>query len=121
MEFILGRVNFMAVLSVPIKLDKERNLRFGFAAMMALEKELKGKSFFEISKEMQEKPTITLLIHLVWAGLIHEEKTLTPEKVAKILDNSDFEDLLGKVNEAVGLSQKQVDNQGNAEAGEVKE
>jgi len=111
----------MAVLSVPIKLDKERNLKFGFAAMMALEKELKGKSFFEIVKEIQNKPTITLMVHLVWAGLIHEEKSLTVERVTKILDNSDFEDLIGKINEAVGLSLKEDDDQGNASAGEAKE
>jgi hypothetical protein len=111
----------MAVLSVPIKLDKERNLKFGFAAMMALEKELEGKSFFEIVKEVQTKPTITLMVHLVWAGLIHEEKSLTVERVTKILDNSDFEDLIGKINEAVGLSLKEDDDQGNASAGEATE
>lgn len=110
----------MAVLSVPIILDKERNLRFGFAAMMVLEKQFPGKSFLDIIKEIQEKPTITMLVHIIWAGLIHEDKSLTPDKVAKILDNSDFEDLLGKVNEALAISQKKVDDQGNAEAGGVE-
>jgi hypothetical protein len=110
----------LAVLSVPITLDKERNLKFGFSAMMALEKQLSGKSFMDIINEIQTKPTITLMINVVWAGLLHEDKTLTPEKVAKILDSSDVEDLLGVISKAMDISQKKNSTEGNAVAGEAE-
>jgi hypothetical protein len=109
----------MAVLSVPIKLDKERNLKLGFSAMIALEKLFPGKSFFDLMSEYQNKPTISMVVNIVYAGLIHEDGKLTPDKVAKLLDDSELEDLLGIINKAFETSQGP--ELGNAEAGEVKE
>ncbi|HYH05383.1 MAG TPA: hypothetical protein VEC37_19995 [Bacillota bacterium] len=107
----------MAVLSVPIMLDKERKLKFGYGAMIAIE-DLTGDGFLDVIQELQEKPRIKTVRNILWAGLIHEDKTLTPDQVTEILDNCELDNLLGKLNEAIGLSQG--GNEGNDTAGEAK-
>jgi len=110
----------MAVLSVPIMLDKERHLKFGFGAMIALE-DLTGKTFFEIIQELQDLENIKVskIRDIMWAALIHEDKELTLEQTIDILDQGNCMDLLGKLMEAVELAMG--GNEGNDPAGATKE
>jgi len=110
----------MAVLSVPIMLDKQRNLKFGFGAMIALE-ELTDKTFFEIIQELQnlENIKITKIRDIMWAALIHEDKELTLDQTTDILDQGQCMDLIGKLMEAVELAVG--GNEGNVQAGATKE
>lgn len=109
----------MAVLSVPIMLDKERHLKFGFGAMIALE-DLTGKTFFEIIQELQdlENIKVTKIRDIMWAALLHEDKGLTLDQTTEILDQGQVMDLVGKLMEAVELAMG--GNEGNALAGAVK-
>jgi len=109
----------MAVLSVPIMLDKQRNLKFGFRAMITLE-DLTGKTFFEIIQDLQdlEKVKVSKIRDVMWAALIHEDKELTLEQTIDILDQGNCMDLLGKLMEAVNLALGETE--GNAQAGAVK-
>jgi hypothetical protein len=109
----------MAVLSVPITLDKQRNLKFGFRAMIALE-DLTGKTFFEIIQDLQdlENVKISKIRDIIWAALIHEDKELTLEQTTDILDQGNCMDLVGKLMEAVSLALGETE--GNAQAGAVK-
>lgn len=68
---------------IPIKLDKMRNFRYGMKAISLMEKKL-GKPAAKINFEemtMEEVATV------VWAGLAHEDKELTPDKVMDIIDD----------------------------------
>lgn len=72
----------------PIEFDKTRNLKYGMRALDAIEKKLK-KPVAQIDTDnvtMQEVATI------MWAGLIHEDKDLTPSKVMDLVD--DHSDIL---------------------------
>ena len=87
---------------VAFELDKTRNLRFGMAALMRVEKAL-GVSLASIdfSKDMKYETIATILC----AGLSHEDSSLTPEKVAELIDdNSDIQTAMVKMTEAMTAS-----------------
>lgn len=94
----------------PIKLDKVRNLRYGMKAISLIEKKLKKP----ISKIDMENLTMEDAAVMIWAGLQHEDKELTPDKVMDLIDDySDittalqamsnaFESAFGKAEDQVG-------------------
>ncbi len=66
----------------PIKLDKERNFRYGMKAMSILEEKYK-KPVAEIDfSKFTMKETATFMR----VGLMHEDESLTDEKVMEIVD-----------------------------------
>ena len=67
---------------VPIKLDKMRNLRIAIKAIKIIEEELN----IPISKIDFENIGMKELNIMLYAGLIHEDKELTIEKVLDIMD-----------------------------------
>lgn len=122
----------MPVKSVPIQLDKRRNLRFDTNAICALEEELDisvfkigelfGLSFEDIdiaekivkkgvkalspkvAIEMAGKVKLKNLRVLLWGALLHEDKGLTLEQAGKLMDNIDTLVLIGKLLEAYSAS-----------------
>lgn len=66
----------------PIQLDKVRNFRYGMKALHLIEKKLKKP----ISKIDMENLTMEETAIMIWAGLVHEDKDLTPEKVMDLVD-----------------------------------
>ena len=122
----------MPVKSIPIQLDKRRNLRFDTNAICMLEEEL-GISFFkivelfgvsfadiDIAKKIEEKgaealsPEVAIdmasriklknLRTLLWVGLLHEDKELTLEQVGNLMDNIDSIMLIEKILEAYSIA-----------------
>lgn len=97
----------------PIKLDKTRNLRFGMKALHLIE-----KSGVSLAKLDNEELTMEQIATVIWAGLSHEDKELTPEKVMDLVDeHSDlatvlesmgkaFEDSFGKNGQRVAPTKK---------------
>lgn len=77
----------MAKKFVPIELDKTRNIRFGMVALTKIEKKL-GKPFAKIDFDNATYEEVTTII---WGGLVHEDDTLTPDKVAELID--DYSDI----------------------------
>lgn len=79
-----------------IKLDKSRTLRYTVRSLSRLEEEmdkpLVGMNFDEI----RIKDITTIL----WAGLLHEDPTITVDEVMDILDNHEIK--LDYVAEKVG-------------------
>ena len=101
---------------VPFELDKTRNLRFGMQALMKVEKAL-GTSLASVdfSKDMKYETIATILC----AGLSHEDASLTPEKVAMLIDDhSDIKTAMGKMTEAMeaafGTSPNEIPETGEA-------
>lgn len=82
---------------VPVQLDKVRNFRYGMRAIDAVEKRFK-KNVSQIdfnNLTMQETAT------LIWAGLQHEDKGLTPERVMDLVDEKgNFTEVLGAMQQA---------------------
>ncbi len=66
----------------PIKMDKIRNFRYGMTAISKIEKKLKQP----ISKIDFNNLTMEDTATIVWAGLVHEDSDLTPQKVMNLVD-----------------------------------
>ena len=92
----------------PVKLDKMRNFRYGMKAISLIEKKL-GKP---IGKVDMENLTMEDTAVMIWAGLVHEDKDLTLEKVMDLVDEySDVQTVL----ETMGKAFQGAFNQGKAE------
>lgn len=78
---------------VKIELDKERNLYFTLNSLEIIE-ELTGKTIDKLSEGM----SVSMLKAVVYAGLVHEDKSLTVEAVGEMIG---FEDIK-RVSEAIG-------------------
>lgn len=101
----------MARQFTPIKLDKTRNLRFGMRAIALIEDTLGVK----ISKLDLSDIGVKDLAVFIWAGLAHEDKSLTIEDVMDLIDEhlsiQEASEILGKAVEAsfsVGTNSKNV-------------
>ena len=106
----------MAVLSIPIELDKQRNLRFGFKAMAALESLYPEEGFTQIIDNMQGNPKMNDIRNIFWAGLQWEDSGLTLDRTADILDDCDLTEMLSKLMAAVNAAL----NVKNSQAGVTK-
>lgn len=67
----------------PIKLDKMRNFKFGMKALALAERKLKKP----LSKIDMNSLSIDDMATLIWAGLAHEDRNLTPDKVMDLVDD----------------------------------
>jgi hypothetical protein len=91
---------------VPIQLDKVRNLKIGIKASKIIQDELQ-KPLMEVFSSMSEGLDINTLICIVYAGLVHEDKSLTKEKVLDLLDeHSSIEEVADKIAKAVEVAFK---------------
>jgi len=81
----------MPVKSVPIQLDKRRQLRFDFNAFSALQREC-GISFMDLQKfvNLAAEPGMLLPLYelrgFIWAGLLDESPDITLKEVGNLLD-----------------------------------
>lgn len=66
----------------PIELEKIRNFKYGMKAISLAEKKFKKP----IAKIDLESLTMEEMAVLIWAGLQHEDKNLTPSKVMDLID-----------------------------------
>lgn len=66
----------------PVRLDKMRNFRYGMRALSLIEKKLKKP----VSKIDLDNLTMEDMAIMIWAGLAHEDKDLTPDKVMDLVD-----------------------------------
>ena len=89
----------MAKKFIPFVLDKTRNLRYGMVALTRIEKKL-GKPFAKI--DFENEMTYAEIAGILWAGMVHEDAELTPEKVAELIDEySDIPTALAAMSEAM--------------------
>lgn len=95
----------------PFQLDKVRNFRYGMKAISVIEKALKTS----VSKLDFNNLTMEDTATIIWAGLVHEDKELTPDKVMDLIDDhSDIQtaiETMGKAfNESFGGNGKKKKN-----------
>jgi hypothetical protein len=70
--------------SFPVKLDKQRKLRFTFNAFCELE-EVMDRPLTELQNGFKMKDLRALL----WAGLLHEEPEMTIEQAGDLIDEAE--------------------------------
>jgi hypothetical protein len=99
-------VSDVRVKPVPIKLDKERNLKYDLNAFAELEERFGSvqKAFEEL-----EKQKLKAVRAVLWAGLIHEDPKLTEQQVGAMLSFGDLATILPAVTEAITAALPQVD------------
>ena len=86
---------------VIIELDKPRTLRYGINAMIVVE-DMVG---VPITKLDLESISMKDLRSIMYAGLVHEDKSLTPESVGGLIDEySNIEIMAEKLGEAFELA-----------------
>ena len=86
---------------VTIELDRPRTLRYGINALAKVE-DLTGKSVMAL---VLSNVGITDLLVIIYAGLYHEDKTLTVEAVGDLIDEySDINTVADKVGKALTLA-----------------
>ena len=82
----------------PVEMDKVRNFRFGMRAVDFIEKKFKKP----ISKVDFENLTMSETATVILAGLIHEDRELTEEKVMDLIDEKgNLEEVLSAMGEAM--------------------
>lgn len=96
--------------AVSIQLDKVRNLRYGINALCTIE-DLLGKSISSLDLQNLSMKDLRLVI---FAGLLHEDNTLTPEKVGALIDDySNIGEISQKLGEAFTLAFGEQKNRKN--------
>lgn len=89
--------------AVKIKLDKERVLRYPIFSLIRLEKET-GIKIQDLADEKKAQD-LSVILGLVWAGLIHEDKELTMEDVGNMIELSQLPDVSAKMTEAFAVDE----------------
>jgi hypothetical protein len=67
---------------IPYQLDRIRNVRLSLGALSLAEETLNKSLSQVVADGMRIKQTATIL----WAGMQHEDKELTPDKVIELID-----------------------------------
>lgn len=83
---------------IAINLDKPRTLRYGINALVKIE-DLTGKSLMSLDLNSVGIKDLRIIIY---AGLYHEDDSLTPELVGDLIDEySDITEISEKLGEAL--------------------
>ena len=105
--------------SISIELGgKVRHLRYTFNALVALEEEL-GIPISEIG-EILAKPRLKPIRALIWASLLHEDKSLTPEDVGEMLGPERLGEIAEKVGEAFTIAFPDAEDVSKNESSQVE-
>lgn len=82
---------------VKINLDKERHLYFNLNSLEVIEN-ITGNSIDKLQEDMNMKT----LKAIVYAGLLHEDKSLTLDEVGDMIGFEDIEEVSKAIGEAFG-------------------
>lgn len=86
---------------ITFELDKPRTLRYGMNALAKIE-DITGKNLMKLDLA---NVSVKDLLAIVYAGLYHEDKSLTVEKVGDLIDEySDLKQVAEKIGEALTLA-----------------
>ena len=103
---------------IPIQLDKPRHILLDMRAIYRVELELAklyGEKRVSLPKIFKQGDlSMTELLHLLWGGLLHEEPTLTVDRVAALLapvPTRQLDLLLGEaLREQTGMEEVQTED-----------
>ena len=86
---------------VPIRLDRTRTLKFTFNAFAEFEG-LTGKSIQGVFSDA-ENIGFSMMRNLLWAGLMHEDPSLTVKKAGELMETADGKNLSEKIETITGV------------------
>ena len=91
---------------VQIVLDKTRTLVYDLNAFAELEEQ-----FGSIEKAMEalEGGKIKAIIAILWAGLVHEDESLTPKMVGSIIGLTDLQEVADALGKAISSAMPDVE------------
>jgi len=86
---------------IPIQLDRERNLKFDLNAFIELE-----EKYGDIDTAFKdiEGGKMKAIRTVLWAGLVHEDESLTEKQVGALVTVSNLNEITDKLTEAVNVS-----------------
>lgn len=96
--------------AVEVTLDRPRLLKYTMNSFAALED--KFGSIEEAMKALEAK-SIKAFRTFLWAGLIHEDETLTENQVGNLLDLDNMQDLVEKMSGVIVNSLPENGKKGN--------
>lgn len=86
---------------IPVDLDKVRNFRYGMKAISIIEKKFKKP----IAKVDFDNLTMEDTATIIWAGLVHEDKNLTPDRVMDLIDEKgNMQEVMKVMSEAMNAA-----------------
>ena len=89
----------MAKKYVSYELDKARNIRLGMVAMNNIKNKL-GKTINEL--DFENKVDTYEIATVLWSGMVHEDNTLTVERVMELIDeHSNIMEAINKMTETM--------------------
>jgi len=91
---------------VPIRLDRTRTLKFTFNAFAEFET-MTGQSIQGVFSD-SESIGFNMMRNLLWAGLMHEDATLTVKKAGELMELADGSNLTKKIESITGCVVKAV-------------
>ena len=95
--------------TVAISLDKERHLRYTWGSVRRLKREC-GISFTDLDEDVEmDAGGFELMISLLWAGLVWEDRELTADDVADMVDLSRTAEVGETIARAIKLSTEATD------------
>jgi len=94
----MGNVADIRLKPIKVTLDKERHLLYDINAFATLEEEYGS---IDAALDALAKGKIKALRALLWAGLLHEDESLTVKDVGKFLTLADLQQVAEAVNEAL--------------------
>jgi hypothetical protein len=99
--------NNVKVKKIPVTLDKERNLVFDLNAFCELEDRFGStKEAFAALDSGSMKAIRTML----WAGLVHEDESLTEKQVGSMISMNNIGDIANKIAEAMSEAMPDAKN-----------
>lgn len=84
---------------IEVQLDKTRHLRYTLGSFAYLE-ETYGD--IDTAFNAMEKGSMTAIIDIIYAGLIHEDDTLTKKQVSHMIDMDNMNDIVEQITKAMG-------------------
>lgn len=109
----MGDVGNIIKHKVSIVLDRPRTLFYSMKGFIYLADKYGDAqaAFKKIPKESGKVTAegLTALVDLIYAGLVHEDKTITPDDVASMVDIQELANISGKINEALTENTPKVD------------
>lgn len=82
---------------VEIKLDKPRRLRYTLNSLALIE-----ERYGDVQKAIEslQAGKLSVIRTILWAGLVHEDETLTENQVGDLVEISDLQQVTEKINQA---------------------
>lgn len=104
---------------IEIALDRPRHLRFTLNSIIAFQG-VTGVDLLDGAAMKAAKKDVTFLRALLWAGLIHEDDSLSIERVGAFVDTGDIVRLWQKVSEALAAAISQRLGEAKAAPGKAE-